>query len=347
MDGRAKNRIQFLMNGRESHEIQAKLKLYQGHYKSRRIKDKDVHGLYEEFLTGWAGGYGADGYGAGGHGADGLGAGEYNADTHNTDKNNSGPWEHMHRVKSRKYDLYDIAALALIHYRVTQMKPNEEFGLVFLDEAQDFGLGAYYVLRQILPDTYFTIMGDVSQNINYDTGLNDWRGLRQLFLTGPKDKFLLLEKSYRNTIEISEYAGKILEQASFGRYKVTPVIRHGLPVGEEHFFSDLEMAERIAQVIDAIRQKGYSTTAVICRDDKEAAYVRKILSGYTPLADGEKSNFSAGTMVLSVRLVKGLEFDTVVLWNPDMKKGAGSPETAKPLYVAATRALHELYVFTM
>ena len=40
----------------------------------------------------------------------------------------------------------------------------------------------------------------------------------------------------------------------------------------------------------------------------------------------------------------GLEFDTVILWNPDMKHGLEQPETAKLLYVACTRALHELHI---
>ena len=57
-------------------------------------------------------------------------------------------------------------------------------------------------------------MGDVSQNINFDTGMNDWEDMQKWILTGEKDQFRLLSKSYRNTIEISEFAGNILEKAS-------------------------------------------------------------------------------------------------------------------------------------
>ena len=49
-------------------------------------------------------------------------------------------------------------------------------------------------------------------------------------------------------------------------------------------------------------------------------------------------------MVLPIRLVKGLEFDAVLLWNLDMVHGPDDPRQAKLLYVAATRALHELHV---
>ncbi len=319
LDDRVKTRIKFLMSGMEKELIQAKLKEHAGHYKNMRPK-ASIYDFYMDFLNKRI-----------------AEPGSYQGET-------TGLQAHLNRLASKEYDLYDIAALALIHYRVTQKEPNQEFGLLFMDEAQDFGIGAYYVLRKLLPATYFTIMGDVSQNINYHTGLNDWYDLQKLFLTSEKDCFMLLQKSYRNTIEISEYAGKILEKASFGRYKITPVIRHGIPVNEQSFWSDMEMAEYTSGLIEEIRKKGYTTTAIICNTETETQQVRELLSTYTPLTDGNSNNFSQGTMVLPIRLVKGLEFDTVILWNPDMKHGLEKPETAKLLYVACTRALHELHI---
>lgn len=319
LDERVKTRIKFLMSGEDRDRLQAKLREYAGHYKAMR-PTRSIYDLYTEFLQQWR----------------------------SIHRDAPGPAEdwpaHMSRLERREYDVYDIAALALIHYRVYQKAPNQEFGLLFLDEAQDFGIGVYYVLRTLLPAAYFTIMGDVSQNIHYDTGLNDWHELQKLFLKEERDQFLLLQKSYRNTIEISQYAGRILEKASSGRYKIQPVIRHGIPVEEARFWSDLEMAEHAAGLIAAIREKGYHTTAVICRDEETAAGARQLLSPLTALTDGAASNFSTGTMVLPIRLVKGLEFDAVILWNLDMEHGPDDPRQAKLLYVAATRALHELHV---
>lgn len=329
LDERVRTRIKFLMSGGDRDELQAKLREHAGHYKDMR-PTRSIYELYLEFLQQWW-------------------------DTHGTsvsspepDSEDSSPaqvWQaHLDRLRRREYDVYDIAALALIHYRVYQKAPNEEFGMLFLDEAQDFGIGIYYVLRTLLPAAYFTIMGDVSQNIHYDTGLNDWYELQKLFLKNERDQFLLLQKSYRNTIEISEYAGRILEKASSGRYQIQPVIRHGIPVEEMRFWSDLEMAEHAAKQIASIQEKGYHTTAVICRDEAEAAKARELLSPLTPLTDGADNNFSTGTMILPIRLVKGLEFDAVILWNLDMEHGPEDPRQAKLLYVAATRALHELHV---
>ena len=243
-------------------------------------------------------------------------------------------------IKSGCFDIYDVAAMVLIYYRIFQKVPDAEFGLLFIDEAQDFGSALYYVLKQVLPSCYFTIMGDVSQNINYESGMNDWEEIRSFFLTAPKDQFKVLAKSYRNTIEISEYAGKILEKASDGQYKITPVIRHGAAVLEEVFWSTGEMAERIHKLISQIKSRGFQTVAVICHDEAEVKIVRKLLSSESE--DYEKADQTV--MILPVRLTKGLEFDAVILWNPMEIGKLKSPKEAKLLYVAATRALHELYV---
>lgn len=309
LDDRVKSRLQFLLADYDKDKTAAILKRYAGFYK-RKLPKTTIFQLYQEFLQEW---------------------------------NEASP--HLLSCAKYQYDLYDLAALALIHYRVTQKATNEEFGLLFIDEAQDFGLSIFYALKTLLPNTYFTIMGDVSQNINYDTGINDWQELTEFFLDDPKDKFLMLQKSYRNTIEISEYAGKILDAASFGRYKITPVIRHGLPVAEESFWSDMEMAERIQSLIPSFRAKGYTTTAIICMSDEECIQAYSLLKGNIDLIEGKDTQFAKGTFLLPIHMVKGLEFDTVILWNPRLKQNLAYPNKAKLMYVAATRALHELYVF--
>ena len=77
---------------------------------------------------------------------------------------------------------------------------------VIIDEAQDFGMTAYRlpVYYSHLRGCTYTFMGDVSQNIHYGYGLNDWEELRSLMLNGIPDGFAVLKKSYRNTVEISD-----------------------------------------------------------------------------------------------------------------------------------------------
>lgn len=250
----------------------------------------------------------------------------------------------LERIHKGIFDVYDVAAMVIIYYRALQKKPDEEFGQMFIDEAQDFGPIVYYALRTVLPQCFFTIMGDVSQNVNYECGMNDWRDMCQKIFAEDTDDFKVLAKSYRNTIEISDFAGKILDRASKGAYKIEPVIRHGEPV---HFVDSISKEEALGLTVDIVeemRSKGYETIAVICQTKEEAEEISGKLHSYLDMVESSKSGFSKGVMVLSVKETKGLEFDAVILWKPDMKGYKNNPKLAKQLYVAATRALHELYV---
>lgn len=250
----------------------------------------------------------------------------------------------LERIHRGIFDVYDVAAMVIIYYRALQKKPDEEFGQMFIDEAQDFGPIVYYALRTVLPQCFFTIMGDVSQNVNYECGMNDWRDMCQKIFAEETDDFKVLAKSYRNTIEISEFAGTILDRASKGAYKIEPVIRHGEPV---HYVDSISKEEALGLTVDIVgdmRKKGYETIAVICMTKEEAEEISGKLHSYLDMVEASKSGFSKGVMVLSVKETKGLEFDAVVLWKPDMKSYKDNPKLAKQLYVAATRALHELFV---
>ncbi len=168
--------------------------------------------------------------------------------------------------------------------------------------------------------------------------------MKGVFLTDQKDQFRLLSKSYRNTIEISQFAGKILEKASAGQYKIDPVIRHGIPVEKKILKNEEEAARYTADLIQKIKEQGYETVAIVCRNEEESREVKERLKDRITLTDGEENGFSKGVMVLPVRYTKGLEFDTVILWNPKLDQAIKKPETAKLMYVAVTRALHELHI---
>ena len=92
--------------------------------------------------------------------------------------------------------------------------------------------------------------------------------------------------------------------------------------------------------------EGYETIAIVCFDCLIADDITKRLSKYDNICIGnaKDSGLSKGVMVLTVQETKGLEFDCVILWKPDLKGFRGNPKLAKQLYVAATRALHELFV---
>ena len=247
---------------------------------------------------------------------------------------------------TNQFDVYDLAALAYLYKRIKETDGIREASHIIIDEAQDFGMMAYGALAYCLRGCTYTIMGDVSQNIYFGYGLNDWRDLQDLILTGTFDSFGLLKKSYRNTVEISDFATEILRHGSFPIYPVDPIRRHGNPVCVEKCADENNMIQKAADIIAEWLQAGYETIAVICRDEDESAAVSDMLGKKLLLADCnlETAEFGSGVMVLPVEYTKGLEFDAVLLYHPSAEHYPAEDSYVKLLYVAATRALHELAV---
>lgn len=244
------------------------------------------------------------------------------------------------------FDIYDLAALAYIYKRIKENEVIQEASHVVIDEAQDFGMMVYGSLKYCLTKCTYTIMGDVSQNIYFDYGLTDWEELRSLMLPDKFDYFGLLKKSYRNTVEISNFAMEILQHGNFPIYPVEPIIRHGREVRTTGCKGMKELIAESERTIQEWQQEGYETIAVICRDEKEAAEAAKKLQNNMEIREfnAETEEFGKGVMVLPIEFSKGLEFDAVLLFNADDKNYPAEDGYAKLLYVAATRALHELAV---
>lgn len=321
LDERLKARIKFLTHHTDKEEyvkaIREKNKLFQAYF-SKDVKGLTSLSVYVEFLIQYA------------------------------KKRQLDESAFLETVLDHKFHIYDLAALTLIRKRITEREEDQEFGQIFIDEAQDFGVSIYYAIRKALPKCFFTIMGDVSQNIFYDTGLNDWEELMTEVFTGSRDHFLTLSKSYRNTIEISEFAGSILKHASMGRYKIEPVIRHGLEVMKYEIQDQEQKIQKLSSLVAEIQDRNYDSIAIICKDENTTNRVQEELEALpekpTVISNGLKEGFSKGVMVLPVHMTKGLEFDAVILYEPDMKEETMTAAKAKLLYVAVTRALHELHI---
>ncbi len=257
--------------------------------------------------------------------------------------------EYIFDISQKEFDVYDLAALAYLYARIKEKEVISEAHHIVIDEAQDFGMMAYRALDFCVRGCTYTIMGDVSQNIHFGYGLNDWEELRELLLTDSMDSFGILKKSYRNTVEISDFATHILHHGQFSSYPVEPIIRHGNPVRVQYFAEREALLQEMAETCKNWQKRGLDTIAIICRNRREAAGIAAQLAEYVDVmeSDLEKAVFGSGIMVLPVEYTKGLEFDAVLICNPTREEYPMEDGHAKLLYVAATRALHELCVLHM
>ena len=89
-----------------------------------------------------------------------------------------------------------------------------------------------------------------------------------------------------------------------------------------------------------------ATVAIVCRSPEEAVPLeRNLRRGLaTRLALDGAFDFQPGISVTCVAEVKGLEFDYVVVPDASAAHYPDTPESRRALYVAVTRAIHQLWL---
>ena len=243
--------------------------------------------------------------------------------------------------EKEKWALEDLAALYYLHAHIKGVDDQWKMRVVFIDEVQDYSLFQLAALKTGLETDMFTMVGDLAQGIHSYRSVTEWAPVLELF---PRATYATLQKSYRTTIEIMEVANQILIQMDEDLPLVEPVVRHGKePVFIE---ADTFDAPLIAETYKAILANGHSSVALICKTTAEAkAFVKKLVAhGISATELDENSGIDQSKLlVIPTHLAKGLEFDAVIIAAFDTPFYNHAIDR-KLLYVALTRAMHELYL---
>ena len=246
----------------------------------------------------------------------------------------------LQTLKRRKVTFEDLPSL--LHINNLLCGCNKKYNHIVIDEAQDYGLFHFEALKEAFPNSTFSIYGDLAQSIYSYRGIDDWESVAyEIFKNNCT--ILSLNKSYRTTIEITNNANKVLRQMDLN--EADPVIRHGGEITFEDFAkNDCYKIEKIKEWL----KKGYKTIAVICKTDKEAENVYNSLTKYGIDITHIKASdveYNGGVFVLTSALSKGLEFDAVLINDAsNIVYDENNMDDMHLLYVAETRALHELDV---
>ena len=242
------------------------------------------------------------------------------------------------QISKKTVDSNDVPALLYLSLMLEETKVKNDYVHVVVDEAQDYGLFQYDVLKQLFPNSTFSIFGDLGQSIYGYKSINCWEELNDKVFSS-KAKIAYLNQSYRTTKQITLEANKILGKLSL--QLATPVLRNGLDVSYLH-------DGNVEQEISDLLNKNYSTVALICKTKVEADNMfKKLYKKFenVKLVKENDSSYSGGLCIIDVCSSKGLEFDSVVINNASENCYSSSDITdQKKLYVAMTRALHELKI---
>ena len=206
---------------------------------------------------------------------------------------------------------------------------------VVIDEAQDYNYLQYIIISKIFKKADFTILGDLNQNINPYYKYNDLNKISKL-LNGDT-KYIELNKTYRSSKEIVEYTNKILnlEHVSAIRKETSkPVI-----IRKEDNLKD----SLIQDLFNLTNE--YNKVAVITKDEKEADKIHKLIENEIEisLVELDTKKYNKNLIVIPAYLAKGLEFDAVIVYND--RENTYHKNERNLLYVACTRAQHELYIY--
>lgn len=254
-------------------------------------------------------------------------------------------------INTNLYEIEDLAPLLMLKMKIFGL--NDKFNIkhVVVDEAQDFSLFQFYMLRSIIGSSSMTILGDLCQGINSYRGINDWNDVIEKVFSERKCTFLKLDQSYRTTIEIMDVANEVISQLNDEKLPpAKPVLRHGDKVKVEKVISHNQMIKYIKGDIELMKEKQYKSMAIICKTLSECINIQKELKKEgikIQLIKGSEKKYNGGIAVIPSYLVKGLEFDVVCIANCNSSNYSSDSLDVKLLYVALTRPLHNLNIYSV
>ncbi|MDK0862085.1 AAA family ATPase [Clostridium perfringens] len=235
----------------------------------------------------------------------------------------------------KEYTINDLAPILYLAIKLEGKKATKDYRHVVIDEAQDYSPLQFKVVRELTGTKYFTVVGDVNQRLIKYSDLAPMMELEKIFYDVNPDIYNL-NKSYRSTYEIMEYANKYLDED-----RIIPIVRHGKPVEEIEYRNNEELSESIIESLKEFSNEGLESIAIITRDKEELEKVYNIISNKVHLVkfDNEDVLYKGGNVIIPSYFAKGLEFDGVII----VDNGSSKDENEDLIkYIMSTRALHRL-----
>lgn len=245
-------------------------------------------------------------------------------------------------------DSDDIAAMLYLKFKIDDVPEKYKFKHLVVDEAQDYSIFQLLVMRLMATNNSFTMVGDVGQGIYFYKGIDSWEKVIEEAFEG-EGKFISLTQSYRSTVEIINFANKVLIQQMNSLKPAQPVLRHGKLPEIVSYESNKEFSEKLDAIVENIINSGKTSVAVIGKTLDECKLIKEALKKWSKfqwevVKDTDKK-LKLERLIIPSYMTKGLEFDCSVIYDCNDKNYQDNELDKKILYVALTRALHEEYVF--
>jgi DNA helicase IV len=249
-------------------------------------------------------------------------------------------------------DLLDAESLAARQEEVDTRSTAERaaadrtwtFGHVIVDEAQELSAMAWRTVLRRVPTRSMTVVGDVAQTGSL-AGASSWADVLRPHL-GPQGqgqawRLAELTVNYRTPTEIMAVAADVLAATATGSAPPTSVRSTGVAPFASRA-EEAHLAKVVAEVAADLAEAG-GTLAVVAPPSRVDPIAEAVQARLPETGVGAAVELTAGVAVLTPTAVKGLEFDSVLVVDPQGIVDEGV-RGLNDLYVALTRATQRLGV---
>ncbi|MEV5077407.1 UvrD-helicase domain-containing protein [Streptomyces sp. NPDC056159] len=243
-------------------------------------------------------------------------------------------------VRSVKSAKWSAADAVLVDEAADLVERTHSLGHVVLDEAQDLSPMQYRAVGRRCTTGSATVLGDLAQGTT-PWATRTWE--EALVHLGKSDGLIEeLTAGFRVPTDVITYASRLLPHIAPG---LTPVAS----VRENPGFFEIRTAAGDAEVVFACEEllRNEGSVGLIAADARVPAVAETLTAAGLPyLAPGEETTAETRLTLVPASLAKGLEYDYVVLDEPQaIVDGEPDERTGlRRLYVALTRAVSGLIV---
>lgn len=230
----------------------------------------------------------------------------------------------------------DLPAILYLMIKLDGKKVKQDIRHIVIDEAQDYSYLQFLVLKELTGCKSYTVVGDSNQRLIKVDEVPAMLKLKELFGGFVKD--FSLNKSYRSTYQIMEYASKLLDEKA-----VVPFVRKGefdvletkVPENDKEGLIDV-----LLELLEEYEEEKYENIAIITTGKEQLKQIAPELKKFTKILafDKEEMIYKGGRVLVPSYYAKGLEFDGVIIVDFD----ENTDDLVK--YIMATRALHRLSI---
>jgi hypothetical protein len=235
------------------------------------------------------------------------------------------------------------ALLGPLRHKAGGDDPDEirAYGHIVVDEAQDLSPMQLRMLNRRSLSGSMTVVGDIAQSTGHFAP-GSWDDVLAHLPTRRGARVTELTVNYRTPLEIMTMAGRVLAHAA-------PDLRAPDSVrasGDDPviFPTSTNVAAAAASAIrDELAAVGDGTISVIVPPSLHGAVADGLTAAGLEFGEASRRGLDAQVTLVPIGVVKGLEFDGVVVVEP-ARIVAESPQGLRALYVALTRATQRLTI---